>query len=37
MFPQARKLLSKQQLEQLGESMEVLRKSLKSSTQADAA
>ncbi|SDP99220.1 hemerythrin domain-containing protein [Ectopseudomonas guguanensis] len=37
MFPQARKLLSKQQLEQLGESMEVLRKSLKSSIQADAA
>ena len=37
MFPQACKLLSKQQLEQLGESMEVLRKSLKSGAQAKAA
>jgi iron-sulfur cluster repair protein YtfE (RIC family) len=37
MFPQARKLLSKQQLQELGESMEVLRKSLKSSVEAKAA
>ncbi|MGE8504486.1 MAG: hemerythrin domain-containing protein [Pseudomonas sp.] len=37
MFPQARKLLSKRQLDDLGEAMEVLRKSLKDSSQAKAA
>lgn len=37
MFPQASKLLSKRQLQELGQSMEVLRKSLKSNAQTKAA